>query len=164
MIAPRLRRFAIAALCAVAADQIVKALARAWLVPGHPVVFIPALWDWELSYNTGSAFGLGRTWEGSKVVFSVLAFVVCAALPVYVARKLHDDQKWLLVGLGLVWAGAMGNLIDRVLAGHVTDFIVWRWKEHRWYTFNVADAALVVGVVLVFLDIGGDQKRYRKKP
>ncbi len=163
MMPRRLRIFAVTAGLAVAADQITKALARGRLVPGHPVSFIADLWDWELSFNTGSAFGIGRGWEGAKIVLAVLAVAACVALPIYVARKLHDDQKWYLVALGLVWAGAMGNLIDRVLAGHVTDFVVWRWKEHRWYTFNVADAVLVAGAIIWFVDIGGDQKRYRKK-
>jgi signal peptidase II len=152
-----------AALLAVAADQITKVLARSLLVPGQPVPFIPDLWDWELGFNPGVAFGIGRSWEGSKILFSLLALAVCLYLPWYVARKLHDDQKWYLVALGLVWAGAAGNLVDRVLAGHVTDFIVWRWKEHRWYVFNVADAELVAGIIIMFLDLGGDQKRHRKK-
>jgi signal peptidase II len=159
----RLRIFGLAAVLAVAADQIVKALVRAWLVPGHAVNFIPDLWDWQLGFNPGSAFGVGRNWEGARILLAVVATAVCVGLPFYVWRKLHDDQKWLLVALGLVWAGATGNLIDRVVFGHVTDFIVWRWKEHRWYTFNVADAELVAGVIILFLDLGGDQRRYRKK-
>ncbi|HKA86586.1 MAG TPA: signal peptidase II [Haliangiales bacterium] len=156
------RLFALAAALAVAADQIAKALARAWLVPGRPVSFIPDVWDWNLGFNPGMAFGLGQTWQGGNTLFAVVAGLACVLLPIYVARRLRDDQAWFPVGLGLVWAGAMGNLIDRVLAGHVTDFVVWRWKEHRWFTFNVADAVLVAGAIIWLLDIGGDQKRHRK--
>jgi signal peptidase II len=55
--------------------------------------------------------------------------------------------------LGLVGGGAIGNLIDRILYGRVTDFIVWHYKGHEWPAFNIADAALVVGVGLMGLDM-----------
>ena len=59
----------------------------------------------------------------------------------------------LQVALGLVGGGAIGNLIDRVMYGRVTDFIVWHVKDHEWPAFNIADAALCIGVGLMVLDM-----------
>jgi signal peptidase II len=61
--------------------------------------------------------------------------------------------------LALVAGGAVGNVIDRVLAGKVTDFVVWKWGTHEWPAFNIADVALVVGVAIMFLDVGHEQKK-----
>ena len=55
------------------------------------------------------------------------------------------------IGLAMIAGGALGNLVDRIRDGVVTDFIRWRWYEHKWPIFNVADAALLVGVVLVLV-------------
>jgi len=65
-------------------------------------------------------------------------------------RQAPPDHRTLVLALALVGGGALGNIIDRALFGYVTDFVVWRWHERTWPTFNVADAALVVGVILMF--------------
>ena len=74
-------------------------------------------------------------------------------LVIYYLRKTEDHATRLHVALGLVGGGAIGNLIDRVLYGRVTDFIVWHVKEHEWPAFNIADAALCIGVGLMLLDM-----------
>ena len=77
--------------------------------------------------------------------------------------KARDEQRRLMIGLGLVGGGAIGNVIDRVAFGKVTDFVVWKWHTHEWPTFNVADAALCVGVGLLFLDLGRQAKDEKAK-
>ena len=157
----RYRVFAIAAALTVVFDQLTKWWARKELVYGRPVTLIPNIWDWELSYNQGSAFGLFNNMEAARVFLSIVGIAACVYIAYYVAKKVYDDQKWLSTALGLVWGGALGNVIDRIIDGKVTDFILWHWKEHRWPQFNIADAALVAGVIILFFDVGKDQKRHK---
>jgi signal peptidase II len=152
--------FTIAAVLTLAGDQLSKAVARANLVVGHPVPFIDGVWGWQLSYNTGVAFGLFRTTEGARILLTLVGLV--AAIVIVVVLRKMEDRAWTATALGLVFGGAVGNaLIDRLAFGQVTDFILWRVGSHRWPMFNVADAALLVGVLLLFLDIG--KKPAKKK-
>ena len=143
-------------------DQVTKYWARNELPTdsrgyGIPVSVIENFWDWRLSYNTGSAFGMFSNASYARVFLTIVGFVAMGAI-VWMVHKGRDDQKRLAVGLGLVGGGAIGNVVDRVLYGKVTDFVVWRWYEHEWPTFNVADAALCVGVGLLFLDLNKQAK------
>jgi signal peptidase II len=118
---------------------------------------IENFFDWRISYNTGSAFGLFRSIDGARVFLTIIGFVAIGAI-FWMIAKARDDQKRFAWALGLVAGGAIGNVVDRVLFGKVTDFIVWKWYEHEWPTFNIADAALCIGVGLLFLDIGKEAK------
>lgn len=173
----RARIFAVAALATLVADQATKAWARGAFLPGRTVSLIPNYWEWELSFNYGSAFGLFNTQAWARAFLTTMALAVAALIAAYVLRRdaivlgkrirwgpLHDDQKWLTVALGLVWGGAVGNAVDRIADGKVTDFILWRLADvYRHPQFNVADAALVAGVIILALDVGGDQKRYKPR-
>jgi signal peptidase II len=152
--------FAIAAVISLVADQITKVMARADLLLGRPVPVIPGYWEWELSYNTGSAFGLFNTTSGARIFLSIIGVIACIAI-VVIVKKSEDHRGWNAAALGMVFGGALGNVIDRILYGKVTDFILWRVGELRWPQFNIADAALVVGVIILFLDIG--KKKEKKK-
>lgn len=126
------------ALVVVAADQITKTWAVHRLVHG-PVHVVWKL-DFELGYNTGSAFGLARGWAPVLAGVAVLAVVVLLAF----ARRVHSTL--LAAATGLVVGGAVGNLSDRLFRAHqgaVVDFIAL----HFWPTFNVADSAIVVGAI-----------------
>jgi signal peptidase II len=89
---------------------------------------------------------------GGRLVLTLLA-VGAFALVVAYLRKTDARATRLHVALGLVGGGAIGNLIDRVMFGRVTDFIVWHVRDHEWPAFNVADAALCIGVGLMVLDM-----------
>jgi signal peptidase II len=140
-------------------DQVTKYMARANLVMGDAKTVIAGYWDWELSYNTGSAFGLFNDTAGARWFLTVIGLGACAAI-VWILRK-SDDRAWNAAALGLVFGGALGNVIDRILDGKVTDFVLWKIHTYKWPQFNVADAALVVGVIILFLDIG---KKKAPKP
>jgi signal peptidase II len=139
---------------ACVADQLTKFWARRLPTDsrgyGEPVPVIENFFDWQLSYNTGSAFGLFRSIGGARIFLTLIGLVAVGAI-VWMVYKAREDQSWLIWALGLVGGGAVGNIIDRIAFGKVTDFVVWRWYEHRWPTFNVADAALCVGVGLLLL-------------
>lgn len=145
--------FSIAAVLSLVADQLTKVWARGALTFGQPTRFLGTFWDWELSFNPGSAFGLFNTVESAKIFLSVVGLAACVAILVIVQRS-KDDHPWGAAALGLIFAGALGNVIDRLIFGKVTDFILWHVGTYRWPQFNVADAALVVGVIILFLDIG----------
>jgi signal peptidase II len=78
-------------------------------------------------------------------------------------RKARTDQRVLHWALALVAGGAIGNLIDRIYFGVVTDFVLWHYHEHEWPVFNVADIVLVVGVGLMFIDIQIEGKHQKAK-
>jgi signal peptidase II len=128
-------------------------------------------WDWRLSFNQGSAFGLFHSQGGARVFLSIVGILALGAM-VWMVKKAKDDQKWLIWALGLVAGGAIGNLIDRIYYGVVTDFVLWHTPAHEaksayryaneWPVFNVADVALVIGVGIM-LFVSGDDKKSKKK-
>jgi signal peptidase II len=83
--------------------------------------------------------------QGRNGLFLLLALGIVAGLLFY-ERTLPADDRWTRIALGMQVGGALGNALDRVRLGHVTDFIDAYWGRHHWPTFNVADSAIVVGV------------------
>lgn len=108
--------------------------------------------------NQGAAFGFLRD-SSIRLPFLITASVVAALVVVAVYRKLRPDQKLTAWGLALVFAGAVGNLIDRVRLGEVIDFINVHWYQHFWPAFNVADSAICVGVGLLVIDMILEERR-----
>ena len=97
------------------------------------------------TYNTGATFGL---FKDLSPVFILIALVIVGVL-VLNARRLRPDQWLTCVALGLMLGGAIGNLIDRIRLGHVIDFIDVGVGTTRWYTSNLCDVSLVLGVILL---------------
>ncbi len=125
------------------ADQVSKSFAEADI---HRPVHLVGPLGLGLTYNTGSAFSL---FPGDTVVLAVVAAVMAAALAV-LARRVRRTSS--AVALGLVLGGALGNLADRVFRGHggaVVDFVTLS----HWPTFNLADAAITVGVLLLVVTL-----------
>jgi signal peptidase II len=136
-------------------DQWTKALARTHLRPlgpWNPKVVIEGFFNLRYSENPGVAFGMLQQMPGGKFVLTALAIAAIVLVVMYL-RRTDPDATRLHVALGLVGGGALGNVIDRISYGRVTDFIVWHVKAHEWPTFNVADAALCIGVALMMLDM-----------
>ena len=132
-----------AAILVVALDQITKQLAVSRLGDGTVVDVIDGILTFRLTYNSGGAFGLGQGMPG----FFLAASVVIAVMVVVLARRV-DDPRWV-IPLGCILGGGVGNLIDRVArspGGRVVDFI----DLQVWPLFNVADSAIVVGVITLF--------------
>lgn len=138
----------------IAADQISKH----WFVANfnlyEQMVVIPDLFSWTLAYNRGAAFSFLANEAGwQRWFFAVIAFTVSAVLVVWL-KRLKAHETWLAIALALVLGGAIGNLYDRVVLGHVVDFILVHWKT-QWYfpAFNIADSAITVGAVMLALDM-----------
>jgi signal peptidase II len=150
-LAARWKWFGAMAVAAVVLDQASKLWARRALVPGRPVAFVDGYWDWQLSFNHGASFNLLQSQTGARVVLSIIATVAVVAIG-WMVHRARDDQRWTVAALGLVAGGALGNLIDRIGSGVVTDFALWHWNDRAyWPMFNVADAALVVGAGILLI-------------
>jgi signal peptidase II len=146
--------FGVFAVVSIVLDQWTKVLARDVLRPlgpYRPKVVIDGFFKLRYSENPGVAFGMLQSMTGGRVVLTLMA-IAAFALVIFYLRKTDAGATRLQVALGLVGGGAIGNLIDRVMYGKVTDFIVWKKGIHEWPAFNIADAALCVGVGLILLD------------
>ena len=137
----------------VVADQITKLLIRRDFELYDTTAVIPNLFSLTRIHNTGAAFGL---LDSVDLPFKtgLLAVVSVAALVglVMFAVSLPEMHRLARVGVALVVGGAAGNLIDRVWLGYVVDFVDVFWGTWHFWAFNVADAAITVGMALIILD------------
>lgn len=142
--------FAAIVAAVVAADQVSKAVVRDSLALGEQVPVIDGVLWFTRVHNTGAAFGILRGQQWLLITTAVLMLAVVG----YVMLRVRPVSPWARTALALVTGGAIGNLIDRVVLGGVTDFFDLGWFP----VFNVADIALDVGVaILVFvLLVGGE--------
>jgi len=133
----------------IALDQLTKHIALGSLEYLKPVAAIPGLLNWTLAFNTGAAFSFLAGENGwQRWLFSALAIGVSAVLALWLSRTPRGDWR-NAAPLALIIGGALGNLIDRMRFGHVTDFIEVYWHDWSFPAFNVADSAICVGAVLL---------------
>lgn len=147
--------FSVFAALSLVLDQWTKALARDYLRPRGPMnpkVVIPNYFDLRYAENPGVAFSMFQDLPGGRLLLTILAIGAFAMVIAYL-RRTPEQASRLHVALGLIGGGAIGNLVDRVLYGRVTDFIVWKKGSLEWPAFNIADAALCIGVGLMLLDM-----------
>lgn len=138
------------ALLVLVLDQLTKVWAVGSLNFGEPVPVLPNL-NWTLTYNYGAAFSFLADMGGwQRWFFTALAVGVSAILWFWL-RKLPNCFNAETVGINLVLGGAIGNVIDRVVEGRVTDFIDFYIGSWHYATFNVADVAITVGAGLLIL-------------
>jgi signal peptidase II len=141
-------------------DQLTK-LAVKRLLPLHESrSIIPNLLDFTHVQNTGAAFGLmnAADFPYKSAVMIVIAIVALVAISLY-ARQLGTHERLSRIGLALILGGALGNLMDRALSGYVVDFVDVYWGEAHFWAFNLADAAISIGAILVLLDMLGLGRR-----
>ena len=138
----------------VALDQATKALVRSRFELHESLEIIPGVFSLTRVHNYGAAFGLlnAADFPFKTVVLSIIAAVALLALAVY-ASTLPVEQILARIGLALIVGGAAGNLIDRIGAGYVVDFVDVYWRDWHFWAFNVADAAITVGVGFMILDL-----------
>lgn len=116
----------------------------------HPV--IPGLFNLTHVRNTGVAFGMFATPGGeASWMLSALGLVALTLVLAYFAAT-PRDHRLLLLSLALVLGGAVGNLLDRMVSGAVTDFLDVYVGTHHWPSFNVADSAITIGIALMAID------------
>jgi signal peptidase II len=144
----------------VVLDQLTKMIVRATLpLTGH-ITIVPSMLDFTHVQNTGAAFGLLPYKSGVMIVIAALALV---AISLY-ARQLGSHERLSRYGLALILGGAFGNLIDRTISGYVIDFVDVYWGDAHFWAFNVADAAITAGAILVLLEMLGLGRRHASHP
>ncbi|EKU26066.1 signal peptidase II [Xanthomonas graminis] len=138
---------------------------KAWVLSSLPeftaVPVIPGFWNWYRTYNTGAAFSFLSHAGGWQLwFFTALAVGISALLAWWLARTPRGDWRGAMP-YALVIGGAIGNVIDRLMHGHVVDFIQWYVGDHYWPSFNIADSAIVAGAlgIAVFGVFDGKSKR-----
>ncbi|WP_434456884.1 signal peptidase II [Stutzerimonas urumqiensis] len=147
-------RWAWLSVAVIAIDQATKLYFERLLELYQRIDVVPGYFSWTLAYNRGAAFSFLATEAGwQRWLFALIAIVVSGVLIVWM-KRLKPSETWLAIALALVLGGALGNLYDRVVLGHVVDFILVHWQE-RWYfpAFNVADSAITVGAIMLALDM-----------
>jgi signal peptidase II len=142
----------------IAFDLITKQLAENFLSYGQPVPILP-LFDLTLLYNPGAAFSFLAGENGwQRWFFTAIALVVSTVLIGWL-YKLPRENKWLAVALTLILGGAIGNLFDRLVYGHVIDFISIHWQGSYFPAFNIADSAITIGAFMLVLDVVFEARR-----
>jgi signal peptidase II len=152
-------------LAVLALDQLTKQIVRQMLPLHTSVNLIPGLLDLTHVQNTGAAFGILNAAEFpyKPAVMIGIAAIALVAIAAYGAQ-LGLHERLARLGLSLILGGAFGNLIDRAVAGHVVDFVDVYWGTSHFWAFNVADAAITVGAVLVLLDMIGLGRQHVSHP
>jgi signal peptidase II len=153
----RSRRLEIAVpVLIVALDQLTKAFVRAALPLFSSVPIVPGLLNFTHVQNTGAAFGFlnGADFPLKTALIALIATAALVGVGLC-AAGLGRHQIAARLGLSLIIGGAMGNLIDRLVAGSVVDFVDVYWQTHHFWAFNVADSAISVGVAIMILDMLG---------
>jgi signal peptidase II len=139
-------------LVLLAVDQWTKHLVHEGFKWGESRPVIDHLFSLTYVRNTGAAFGLfHRAPAWFREPFFIVVPVVALFIIAFVLYRLDSRQKLTVWALSLIVGGAAGNLIDRMRFGFVVDFLDFYWKDYHWPAFNVADAAIVVGVAFMFL-------------
>ncbi|WP_339486631.1 signal peptidase II [Pseudomonas sp. EL_65y_Pfl2_R95] len=146
-------------LLVFAVDQASKFYFDNNLTMYQQIVVIPDYFSWTLAYNKGAAFSFLAGESGwQRWFFAAIAIAVSAVLVVWL-KRLKADETLLAVALALVLGGAIGNLVDRIVLGHVVDFILVHWQNRwRFPAFNLADSAITLGAILLGLDMFKSKK------
>lgn len=122
----------------------------------RPYRFIEDYWHFRYVENPGAAWGMfGNLPEPVRKAFFHVVSLAALAFILQLYRRTEPSQRLVRVALALITGGALGNFMDRLVRGYVIDFIDWHWRNQpgmRWPTFNIADAAICVGVAFMLLD------------
>jgi signal peptidase II len=156
--------FGFLAVVVLAADQLSKHAVESWTAAGTSRTLIPGLLNFVHSTNPGVAFGLladsNATWRTPLLIIFDVAVIGL------IAWLLATNRAGGLLGqcgMTLIIGGAAGNVVDRILRRSVTDFIDFHVGGYHWYTFNLADSAIVIGAGLVILELLRDWRHPRRE-
>jgi signal peptidase II len=152
--------FALLAVVVLAADQLSKHAVETLTPVGSSRVLIPGLLNFVHTTNPGVAFGLfadsNMPWRAPLLIVFAVGVIGLIAWLLVTGRA----GGWLgQCGMTLILGGAAGNVLDRILRRSVTDFIDFHLRDYHWYTFNLADSAIVLGAVLVILELLRDWRQ-----
>ena len=144
-------RWYVISIVVLLSDLGTKYMAVLWLEPYQPQV-ITSFFNFTLAFNRGAAFSFLSEASGWQRWFFVILGLVVSVVIIAWIRRLGSGEQRTAAGLSLILGGALGNVSDRVSQGQVTDFLDVHYLAWHWPTFNVADSAITVGVVLLLVD------------
>ena len=144
------------------ADQLTKLYIDRTMQLYQSIPVIDGLFSITYVRNKGAAFSFLANSSWRLPFFIVVTLIALTAILVALA-KLRDNQRLALAALSLIFAGAVGNLIDRLRLGEVIDFLDVYWKTHHWPAFNVADSCICVGVALLAVDMVLEDQREKQR-
>jgi len=149
------------AFAVLAADQATKYAVERFTAIGSTRVLVPGLLNLVHTTNPGVAFGLladsPARWLAPVLILFSVAVIVLLSWLLFTGRGGGTWGQW---GLALILGGAAGNVLDRLLRRSVTDFIDFYVGSHHWYTFNLADSAIVLGAAFVLLELFQDWRHH----
>ena len=150
-------------IAAIVLDQLSKTAVLQRFEYAERVNVIPGFFDLTLVYNPGAAFSFLADQGGwQRYFFLLLAVVICS----FLAREIIKDKlgTWGKWGAAMVIGGAVGNVVDRMMHGHVIDFLLFYWQNWFYPAFNIADSFICVGVVLMLIDGFRHKAQQPEKP
>jgi signal peptidase II len=137
-------------------------LAKYWAVtqlPLHQAVNVMPYFDWYLTYNRGAAFSFLADAGGWQRWFFTITAIMISSVIFFWIKKLEPNEKMTATSLSLILGGAIGNLIDRIYLGYVVDYVQIWLGNYPWPAFNIADAAISIGAVILILTSFTDSKK-----
>ena len=140
-------------------DQATKIYIKESMVLGQSISVIGDFFRITFVENPGIAFGIR---VGNSLVFTILSIAASIGICIYLITHWKEGRR-LQIGLSLILGGAFGNLIDRILYHKVVDFLDVGLKNVRWPVFNIADAAVVIGMFFLFFTVISAEKEARLK-
>jgi len=147
---PALRKWLGLALAVIVADHLTKWWVSASLDFQEAIPVLP-FFSLVLVHNTGAAFSFLANAGGWQRWFFIAVGIIATVILVRLLKR-HAHEPRLAIALALLLGGALGNVIDRVVVGHVVDFLYFHYKSFAWPAFNVADSAISIGAGLLIWD------------
>lgn len=131
-------------------DQITKWCIRQRFSLYESVSVIDSVFHITHVRNAGGAFGLlNQGTHAWRLPFFLAVSCVAVAVLLTFVRRVQPGQRWLLLALGAILGGALGNLVDRMVSGEVTDFLDFHWRGYYFPAFNVADSGITIGMLIL---------------
>ncbi|MBL0941302.1 MAG: signal peptidase II [Alphaproteobacteria bacterium] len=149
------------ALIVIGLDQLTKLAILNYFKGASEIVPVTSFFNLLLTWNKGVSFGIFNS--GAEVTVLVLTIFPILVTMLLMVWLWQTTTKLLALGLGLIMGGALGNIIDRVRFGGVIDFLDFYVLNHHWPAFNVADSAIVLGVVLLLTESWSSKSEVSKK-
>ncbi len=150
--------FALTAAVALILDQASKIYIDSHFMIGESKKVISHFFHITYVRNPGAAFGILAD-SSIRVPFFLSVSVIASLLILWYLTRLEDSKYCQHLGLGLIFSGAIGNLIDRARLGEVIDFLYVHWYDHYWPAFNIADSAICVGVAIILVCSWREEKK-----
>ncbi|MEJ2471334.1 MAG: signal peptidase II [Desulfuromonadales bacterium] len=155
----RYRFLAITTVILLVLDQASKLYVDAHFRLHESVPVIRGLFHLTYVRNKGAAFGILSD-SAIRIPFFITVSIVAMIGILWYIRTIRDDRRLAVLSLSLVFAGACGNLIDRIRLGEVIDFLDLFWNNYHWPAFNVADSAITIGVALLVIEMWREDRRH----